>query len=1237
MTERISDSTLGNRFWAVTDFSQQPPAQGANGAQQVHAPAANVKHDSAITNFVNAGGDAMAQNAISKAELFAASHTLNADEVQAENAKADRNQEKLLGAEDAVDDFIEEAAEKYVADHDGVALDDARGFCRTALRKLMVTHEFDERANIELPAANGNDEAARRLGPQGKAALKNAVLGLASMLKEGKISEKAVVVLADSKYYDASKRADMLRLAADSAKKVKEMFVSEARFEALIKQCKDRLTAIQGTLEPAKKEQYESQIALLEQLRNMAVEERKKAVACLKTDYQLTDPSGKVDSDKKFQKKQLDQIRDSLRAFRYDIDLALGKSMGRMERMRRFFDNVRSNVDQSKRITTELLNSIREKDNEFNECLTKIRQELFQGVPAEEQPPVLDDYEKVSANVSRTDKVDLNASCVAATKLSHLTNDRIRYHYSGAEKREALNYKLIQKELGDIAENNGSRSVTFKAGLDAVVGLDFKGLALNVKGGGTVEITAQVKVNNADGTVEVTYSAGGGLQASAKTKIGVDPDKEAEEGLGAKVEAKAAIGATYSTTKTYANLEEFAKTISKYNMVMTPRPLEVFLTYGKGALKGIGHLFMLGATATGFRISRSKMDQLAYSATLRNRNVFGNMGGVFLKKRNIEVLADRKAVNVKGSLKAQGEGGIYFATGEEEVGSNVNFGAGLSGEYSREVYAKGNLYQSFAKSLMVCSAQYLQDNFNADAAEMNGAWKDELVGIVNAGAENNAQGIAQSLSKLATKLTELEESAIGKKSGDKEFWNGFAAKARLLAMATALLTKRAEALVPGAEGNVEAIAEAKAAAKAACEYIIPRLANPVVKVPSKVFKESFFNVFDVATPRTSRFVGSFNVSFSAFENAIDSKMDDFGIGENDMDTLKGGLGHPAADGLVGIAKETTGLDSKIEVRVTRENVVSKHKDPRPWLNTGKTILDIRVSPNILFRSILDIAARYYVKSAGGLDELDEPKWRQEFIDGVLDGLKLTAADVAINGAKPLMEMTFGEAAKKYPVLGKLLGGVDFLTGKYAADYTFKDDTYKTLRFEFGSGGRFSSFTLADDYDTEGKLELTPGTHIAVNFSLSSKTSITDWAVMPKPSVNTILKRAADYATAGNPEGFMNFLQRNRKGVLRLVEAGRTGAPKPAKDKYWDKDVASITTNIEKCTEILAELAGKGGHMAEQARALQPLFAQAVDAMRNHAEDIAPNDGLKIAARFFDTVAKIYTLKAMAPKENGAAA
>ncbi len=1226
MTERISDSTLGNRFWAVTDYSLQPAAQGANGAQQVHAPAANVKHDSAITNFVNAGGDAMAQNAISKAELFAASHTLNADEVQAENAKADRNQEKLLGAEDAVDDFIEEAAEKYVEDHDGVELDDARGFCRTALRKLMVTHEFDERANIELPAANGNDEAARRLGPQGKAALKNAVLGLASMLKEGKISEKAVVVLADSKYYDASKRADMLRLAADSAKKVKEMFVGEARFEALIQQCKDKLEEIKDTIAPEKKAQLESHISLLEQLRDMAVAERKKAVGCIKTDYLLTDPTGAVASDKKFQMKQLDQIRDSLRAFRYDIDQARGQSMGVMEWMRRFFDNARTSVDQSKRMSTQQFNLIRSMDNEFNECLQKLRQELFLNAPANNPgQAVQDDYEKASANVGLADKIDLEASCVAATKLSHLTNDRIRYHYSGAEKREAENLKAIKSQLGDIAENGGSRSVTFKAGVDVLFGLDIKGLELNAKAGGTAEVTAKIKVNNADGTVEVTYSGGGGVQASAKTSFGVDPEEEAQDGLGVKAEVKANIGATYGVTKTYANIEEFAKTASRLNIMMTPRPFEVFFAYGKAAVKGIGRLFVLGATATGFRISRSNMDQLAYSTMLHNRNVFGKMGGVFLKRRNVEVLAERKAVTVKGGLKAQAEGGLYFATGEDTVGSNLDFGGELGGEFSREISAKGQLYKSFAKSLMECSAQYLESSFEAEAEEMEGAWKDELVDIVHDGAENNVQGIAQSLSKLTAKLTGLEDSATGKTANDKEFWIDFAANTRLLAMATALLTKRADALDPGAE----ATADAKAAAKAAGEYIIPRLANPVVKVPSKIFQENFFDIFNITTPRTSQFVGIFKVSVDAFNNVIDSKMDDFGVGEGDMKTFKGTAGHNVAAGVTGIAKETVALKNQIEVRVTRENVVSKHKDARPWLNSGKTNIDVRVSPSLPVRVIFDIAARYYIKSAGGLDELDEPKWKQEFIDGVLDGLKMVAVDSAVASAKSFMDMTLGEAAQKCPALGKLIGGVGFATDAIKDTYAFKDDTYKTLRFEFGSGGRFSCFTLADDYDTEGKVTIKAGTHVGINFALSSKTTINDWSVMPKPTVNSIMKRAADYSMAGNTEGFISFLQRNKKGVLRLVAAGRTGAPAPAKDKYWQKDVDSIKATIDKCTQLLGELATKGGLVAEQVLGLREDFEQATDAMRNHREDIEPGDAINIAARFFDTAAKIYTLKAMA--------
>ncbi len=1216
MTERLSDSTLGNRFWAVTDFSMQP-ITGADATDATAAPVADVKHNTTITSFVNAGGDTMAQSAINKAELFAASHTVDADEMRLETEVANRNLETLIGDEDAVDGFIEEAAEKYVEMHPGVEKDEAKDVCRTALRKLMVTQEFDDRAHVELPPSaglDGDDATARRLGPQGLAALKNAVIGLGSMLKDGKISEKAVLILADSHFYDASNRPDMLRLAADSAQKVKELFIGEERFNALIQQCKDRLAEIQDTLTPAKKDELEAQITHLEQLRDQAVAERKKATACIKTDYQFTDPTGEVKYDKKYQKQQIDQIRDSLRAFRYDIDRATGKPMGKMEKMRRFFDNARSSVDKQSRMTADQLVTIRKMDDKFNTSLGKLRDELFRGAPAEEARGELDDYEKVSGNVSRTDKMDIDACCVAATKLSHLTNDRIRYHYSGVEKREAANYKDISKALGDIAANGGSRTVTFKVGVDAVAGLGLIGLEGSVKAGVTGEVTAQIKVNNANGSVEVTYSGGGGLQSGATLQFGVDPkSKIPQSGVGVNVDLKAFLGATYSSTKTYANLAEFAKTVSKLNMVMNPRPHEIFFSYGGAAIKGIRHLFKLGATATGFRISSNKMDQLAYSAELRNRNIFGDGGGVYLKKRNVEVVAERSTVTIKSGAKVQAEGGLYFQTGAHSVGSNIDAGVGLSGDVSLDVYASGKLYKSFAKTLMLCSAHYLQESFNAEAAEMDGAWKDELATLVQDGAEENAQGIAQSLSKLSDKLTELEESAIGKKSNDKEFWNGFAAKARLLAVATALLTKRADALEPGLAGA----AEAKTAAKAACEYIIPRLANPVVKVPSKVFQENFYDIFNVSAPLTSRAVGSFNVHADFLGNFFGTGLTEVKkLGNEVVPILGGPVASAGTSGVLDIAKETTGLSSKVEVRVTREDVISKHKDPRPWLNSSKTLLDVRVYPNMPMRAILDIAARYYVKSAGGLDDVDESKFEKEFIDGVKDGLKVTGDDIGISTAKSVLDLTLDEAVKESPVFSKLFDG-------------FKGETLKTVRFEFGPGGRFSSFTLADDYESEAKLGFA-GSSVGVNLSLSYKNSTNDWVVMPKPTVNSIMKRAADYAAAGNPEGFVSFLQRNKKGVLRLVEAGRTGAPAPAaKDKYWDKDVDSIQTTIQKCTELLGELANKGGHIAEQAHLLQQTFESAADAMQNHAEDIAPNDALKIAERFFDTAAKIYTLTAMA--------
>ena len=1223
MTEHVSDSTLGRRFWSVNDFSKLAGPNALNPANP--ADAKKIEENNTLSpkiiSFVDAGGDTMAQSAINKAQIFAANHTLNAEDLQTEADKAANNLRELVGHEAEVNSLVDEVADVFVQRNEGVTLEEAKAVCRTALDKLMATKEFDTRAHAPLPqnAQNGS----RRLGDAGLNSLKNAMLGLAEMLSTGTISEKAVVVLADGKFYDASNRSDLLRLTADSAQKVKEIFIGEARYDALIRQCRQKLEELGNNITDAKKNAIELKIANLEQLRNEAVSQRRQAASCIKTDYSIHDDSGKVKDDSKFQKQQLDKIRDSLRAFRYDIDRARGVGMGIMEWVRRKFDNIRSNLS-GPRISTVQYLQIKATDNTFNDRLKEIREELF-GPQLQNHPNQPENvYDIASAEVGQEDLIDTDASAKAATELSHLTNDRIRYHYSGVEKLEKEHYDVIDEQLGDVAERGGERTVKLRAGIHALVNLGFLVSNLKGKAGGSFEVQAKVKVDNASGTVNVTYSIGGKGELSGSMRLGANPEKEGSmPGLGGKVEGKASLGLTRSVTKTYASLEEFAKTISKLNILMTPRPREVFYAWGKAALKGIGQLFVLGATVAGFRIHHTRMDQHAYSATLRNRNIFGNMSGIFLKKRNIELLGERKSVSFGGALQGKAEGGLYFDA-DGSLDSNLEGELSGSIDYSREISVSGKIYTSFAKSLMECSEAHLKKRFDKDAAEIDGAWKNSLVQIERDG-KNNQQAITKALADLHAKLTELEDSVLGDGKKDDAFWNDFANKARLLAIATALLTKRADALDEGAEGT----ADAKAAAKAAGEYIIPRLANPVVKIPSQIYHERFFDITEVTAPRISKTVVTASATYDALGSKTDALQNYIGIGDEAKGTVVGDLLNPVANEATGIAKENIGLSGTLQLRYTRESVVSKHKDKRPWLNSGKRIFDIRLPVNMPFRFAVDIIARYAIKSKAGLDKVDKSMWLKEFKDGLTDGLKNSAEDIAIEDVPQLLDMSLGQLAEKYPAVGKLLGGINFLKDKHAADYTFKDDTFKTLSFELDDNWRFTSFKVTDDYDTEGKAVLTPEEYVSVEFSLSSKTSYDNWKIFTKPKPTTLMKRAADYAIAGNPEGFVNFLMRSKNGVLRLMDAGVANAPNRPKDEYWQRDVGAMQRTITECTSHLDLLVNGNDAIAEQAKELRQTFTNLVASVRNPPADIEPEERIKLAARFFTAAAQIYTLAEMA--------
>jgi hypothetical protein len=218
-----------------------------------------------------------------------------------------------------------------------------------------------------------------------------------------------------------------------------------------------------------------------------------------------------------------------------------------------------------------------------------------------------------------------------------------------------------------------------------------------------------------------------------------------------------------------------------------------------------------------------------------------------------------------------------------------------------------------------------------------------------------------------------------------------------------------------------------------------------------------------------------------------------------------------------------------------------------------------------------------------------------------------------------------------------MGGLGFLKQAYNEAYTFEDDTYKTLRFTF-SNGRFVSFSMSEDYETDGKLEVKPLPFLGIEMGLSSQTYVNDYTILRKPTPNMFMDAASDYAMAGNMEGFKNFLIRNKDNVVRIIQAGKENARNAARpdDKFWAKDCASMETVIQECGAWLDRLAAQQNEIGEEARNCRQAFEAVVRDVKHQADGMPEEDVLQLAYRFFRTTARIYTLAAMAPPVANAA-
>ena len=1238
----IADFSLGSRFWQVSDLGAVMD-KAVDAGIAAREAVKDVRHDASVFSFAADATGESVRAAINRAEIFAARHTLS---------QAERDQEAARAASNAADLGVDcdalaaELAAEPDALPDGMDAGAFRENLRKAAGKLLATREFTMRAKQGA------------LGDEGMFALKNAVRGMAQMLREGRISEDAALVLADGNFYDAENRADMLRLAADSAARVRAIFSGEEALDAIIAQCRADLA--HANLPERDAATVRAQIAALEIQRNEMVQARLALCAGIKTDCAFTDCTGAVKSDSKFQYAELDKIRDSLRAFRYDIDRCSGKGFGRMESVRRKFDNFFSGYS-GPRIGADAFENLKTLDAAFNAMLAAVRAKIG-GITLEQ------------ALAAHGAKADIAADAEAATSLSHITNDRIRYHYSGVEERSRQFKKAVEAELGGIAASGGTRTVSLRVDADFIFGVDAGLAELKARAGLDVTVSAKITVAPGGGTVDVVYTREYKGHLGAGAKLGVDPDgtgADAKAGMGATAKAMAGAGLVRSVKKTYASIDDFVRAMGGSTVLVQTRIRDRVLSATASAARAVGHAFVLGATVLGFREHHTSMDQLEYAESLRKKNVFGSLAGLMSSKRNAGLIGRRSSYAFVGELSGRAKGGMYFPDGEgddRKLASDKEAHAGAGLRYTRETSLETVKYKSFAKSFEGCSAQYLSARLEEELAAIraevpaNGrlaSWMDRFKARFDAATSADPRAIAEFFARSVRSFEGHEKRAASYGSGDKAKWTAFAYRSRLIALAVAAVAARADALaVPaGGEGAAD-IAKAKAAASSAREYLLPRIANPSVAVPERIFEEKFLSAVDVKAPRRQSLTFSIEGGIDLFKAKAESIADGaggkIGLGSGDIPADAKSLkdaGHLAAKGVydtgagfvADVARNAIQVDTRIGVSVTKEWNAGKTKDVRPWVNSSVVKVEARINPGTPLRVLIEFAARGIFKAVGGADTIEDSKLFEEIKADLVDGMLENLEESVVENSGKILDYGIGELAKRspsfkfamYSVLGWGKSALDFLN---PVDVGRDEDTYKKITLVW-TDGRFTGLSLSEDAEYSLKAGFAPKiAPVEAGFKYSSKTSTVDYTVLRRPPASVLIARVSDLLDTGNPSALKNFLARNKAGTLRLLGCMKANAPAPeGADARWTDDRDDFAQKAAECLGHLARMSSGPEPAAGEAKQIKRDFDAAYRAVQ---EDLAALDDaarLDRAQALLAAMAKTYSLAVRNPPPPPAAA
>lgn len=1152
----IADGSLGMRFWAESNL---------NTIEADYTKTVNDNHGIAVAPERAEG------------ETFANASNATMSRMSANGGDARYHQvtgrAKALGASLAVDDpeahRIAQALGFDLADlaTDLKKMNDLRldrtdpkheiqrsdkATCQQILVALMRSEEF------ALRATKGG-----QLSRAGVLALLNAGLGCLKMLQDGSATLDSVFELIRGEVYDITNAADVLKMSVKTALKAREMFVDEegiraraqAAKEAIMKSCEA------GTLTA---EEAASAIAELAETSENLIHERERLSASLKFDFDIGDGSKKTIT------KKLKEVREAMRAFRYDLDRHTARPMDRKERLRRWCDNIGR---RQPTLTADTLAPMRNLERSFNALLSGDRRPELGLLPS-------------AAGAERADLV---------TDLTHTANNRIRYFFSGKEQKLEAFRQKAHKVLDDLAEKGGSRMVQFEVGADVKAGR--KAMGFEGKAGAKFLQTALVKVAPGGGEVTVTYSNGVDVSAEGSVKFGLNDGDAADtwseanrEGqvLGTSVGGKASVTGTRTKTVTYASLEDFIAALKGSSDLVAVNEYKTMACIGKigSFFRGVGRLVgravMKRATAWGFRISKSNEDNAAYVAKMRAAKVMDSADTMLSHREHAMKTQKGTFWTFSGSVGGTGSLGIGSFNGTEkdndgeEVVKKLNVfsaNAGANIQYERDAAKEVKNFRSLLDDIRTHTDDWLLAQVNKVRGTVLSL--DGLTQKVRNLVADNAADQAKLYTSIESSLTALEDKySLPQHQRD---WHAFTATLRLLMVACVHLERQGM--------DVSAL--------------VDRLMHPAVPMSDFLYDKIMQQQTNVSTDSTRRFSVDFVVDWDIGSDWVTD------VGENLTGDVISDVGADVGAAFINSATSTAiGVQTaNIRGKWTIDKP-AKTDNVCPWANNNVHNITIGITPGLTTRMLIEFLARKYVDQHTEIPEKDRPDVYKQAVKDWQGALQEVVGTAALAGAWDIGVL---QLAKTAPKLAELLTSPTDVTGS-GLEVGLDTDYQKSLTFTLVDW-RLTAINVNEMTKVGSsigvRVEVAPSVGVGTHIKETMTTVDIDRHALVRPSLDNLMGQAEQYVHAGNPEGFRNLVAHNKPGALRLFRA-LTGRPAEGDDKYFTTDREASQLRLGEAKRLLSQIwtqhGGRNNDLGDRIQQLQIRLANAEAALAAAQDD-----------------------------------